>query len=71
MTHTWILDVLADLTTYARKNNLPELAEQLDDTQHIAVAEIAAQNESQGAVELKRGSPGSASGYAGRAGSAL
>jgi hypothetical protein len=41
MTHGWILDVLADLKAYARKNGLTALAEQLDDTRHVAVAELA------------------------------
>lgn len=41
MAHDWILDVLADLKTYAGKNGLAALAEQLDDTTLIAVTEIA------------------------------
>ena len=41
MAHDWILDVLADLKTYAGKNGLSALAEQLDDTTLIAVTEIA------------------------------
>ncbi len=38
----WILDVLADLKTFARANELVALAEQLDDTSIVAMAEIAA-----------------------------
>lgn len=38
----WILDVLADLRTYALSRDLPLLAEHLDDTALIALAEIAA-----------------------------
>lgn len=42
MKNEWILDVLTDLKTFARTNNLPLLAEQLDDTAIVAMAEIAA-----------------------------
>ncbi|MBJ6372992.1 hypothetical protein [Sedimentitalea arenosa] len=46
MTHNdWILDVLADLKSFASANGLGALAEQLDDTKLIAAAEIASQNE--------------------------
>ncbi|MDF1729069.1 MAG: hypothetical protein P1U53_15115 [Sulfitobacter sp.] len=38
----WILDVLADLKSFALSNELPQLAEQLDDTALIAMAEITA-----------------------------
>ena len=38
----WILDVLADLKSFADANGLPALAEQLDDTTLIAASEIAA-----------------------------
>ena len=37
----WILDVLTDLKSYAAKNGLGLLAEQLDDTRLIAAAELA------------------------------
>jgi hypothetical protein len=40
MQHDWILDVLADLTTFARRNGLTTLAEELDDAQLVAAAEI-------------------------------
>ena len=46
----WILDVLTDLKTFARANGMPALAEQLDDTTIVAMAEIAAvrnENDSQ------------------------
>lgn len=39
----WILDVLADLKTFASANGLVALAEQLDDTQLVAAAELASQ----------------------------
>lgn len=51
MTHNdWILDVLADLKSFASANGLGALAEQLDDTKLIAAAEIASQNEEACAV---------------------
>lgn len=42
MRSDWILDVLTDLKTFATSNDLPVLAEQLDDTAIVALAEIAA-----------------------------
>lgn len=45
MRSDWILDVLADLRNFAMSNDLPVLAEQLDDTAIIALAEIAALEE--------------------------
>ena len=45
MKHSWMLDVLADLSAYAQKNDLTALAEQLDDTRHVAVSELVAQAE--------------------------
>lgn len=45
MRNDWILDVLADLRSFAQSNDLPLLAEQLDDTALIAVAEISGKNE--------------------------
>ena len=41
----WILDVLADIQSFASANGLGALAEQLDDTKLIAAAEIASQTE--------------------------
>ena len=43
MQNDWILDVLADLKTFASTNDLAALADQLDDTMLIAAAEIASQ----------------------------
>jgi hypothetical protein len=40
MRNDWILDVLADLQTFARTNKLTALAEQLGDTKLIAAAEL-------------------------------
>ena len=45
MRNDWILDVLADLKAFAQSSDLPTLAEQLDDTALVALAEIAAQEE--------------------------
>ena len=55
MRSDWILDVLADLRTFALSNDLPALAEQLDDTALVAMAEISA---------LEEKDPGSARGTA-------
>ena len=41
----WILDVLADLKSFAVANSLEALAEQLDDTRLVAAAEIASRVE--------------------------
>lgn len=46
MRSDWILDVLADLKAFAQCNDLPALAEQIDDTALVALAEIAALTES-------------------------
>lgn len=45
MRSDWILDVLADLKTFALSIDMPALAEQLDDTAIVAMAEIAAREE--------------------------
>lgn len=45
MRSDWILDVLTDLKTFARANDMPALAEQLDDTAIVAMSEIAAMKE--------------------------
>lgn len=42
MQHDWILDVLTDLATYARRNGLAALAEQLEGSRLVAAAELAA-----------------------------
>lgn len=41
MSRAWIIDVLADLHSFAQSNNLPKLAAQLEDTQKLAVEELA------------------------------
>ena len=45
MRSDWIIDVLADLRSFAQANDLPLLAEQLDDTALIAAAEFASRDE--------------------------
>lgn len=40
MQNEWILDVLADLKSFAQKNGLPILAEHLDDTRYLALSEL-------------------------------
>ncbi len=41
MRNQWILDVLADLQTFAHDNGLSVLAEQLEDTRLVAATELA------------------------------
>ncbi len=41
MAQDWIVDVLADLRSFALQNNMKTLAEQLDDTLLVAATEIA------------------------------
>jgi hypothetical protein len=41
MGQKWIIDVLADLRSFAEANDLPLLASQLDNTALVARAEIA------------------------------
>lgn len=48
MQNEWILDVLADLKTFAQKNGLGVLAEQLDDTRLVAATELASTGEGTG-----------------------
>ena len=45
MQHDWILDVLADLKSFALTNGLPALAEQLEDSRMVAMAEVASKEE--------------------------
>lgn len=41
MHNDWIVDVLADLRSFARQNGMASLAEQIDDTIMVAAAEIS------------------------------
>lgn len=45
MANDWIIDVLADLKTYAKKNGLSVLSQQLEETTLIAATEIASREE--------------------------
>ncbi|UYV36193.1 hypothetical protein N4R57_14325 [Rhodobacteraceae bacterium D3-12] len=47
MKKDWILDVLADLKTFAQNNGLASLAIQLEETALVATAEIASSGEGQ------------------------
>lgn len=48
MRSDWILDVLTDLKTFARSNAMPALAEQLDDTVIVAMAELSVKDQAKG-----------------------
>ena len=61
MNQEWILDVLTDLGAYARKHDLCALAEQLDDTRHVASAEIATRTVFAASGATERRQPKSAS----------
>ncbi|MEL7255826.1 MAG: hypothetical protein AAFZ04_11915 [Pseudomonadota bacterium] len=41
MHNEWLLDVIADVRTYARQNGLPDLASHMDTAWLLASAEIA------------------------------
>lgn len=43
MVHKWVLDVLADLQSFAKSNDLNVLAAHLEEAGYIAAAEICAQ----------------------------
>lgn len=51
MSQDWMIDVLQDLRKFAHKNGFDGLAEQLDDTIHIAVEEITAKAHKTAVVE--------------------
>ena len=70
MTHAWILDVLADLETYATERDLPELAAQLELTRRKARRELAANRGTKTATGSGRGTPEPAR-HAGEARSAM
>lgn len=65
MSQDWMIDVLQDLRKFARKNGMGELAEQLDDTIHIAVEEITARARPRAVVEPYARPDGSVSGTRG------
>ncbi|MEE9387297.1 MAG: hypothetical protein V3U96_01700 [Paracoccaceae bacterium] len=43
MAHNWIIEVLADLKTFAAENGLTKLAGQLEETALVATVEISSQ----------------------------
>ncbi len=45
MGHEWIIDVLADLKSFASTNDLPQLAAQLEEAAFIAHVEIDGRKE--------------------------
>lgn len=51
MQNDWIIDVLADLRSFADANGLAHLADQLDATRRVALAELAAQKQGASARE--------------------
>lgn len=51
MKNEWILDVLADLRSFAQANDLGALAEQLDDARLMAATELASKGEGHAAHE--------------------
>lgn len=44
MGHKWIIDVLADLQSFAQANDLVLLAEQLEQTADVAMAELSSKS---------------------------
>ncbi|PJJ80658.1 hypothetical protein CLV77_2929 [Brevirhabdus pacifica] len=42
MRQDWVFDVLADLRSFAARNGMVKLADQLEDTMIVAAADIAA-----------------------------
>ncbi len=59
MKHDWILDVIADLATFAQENGLQALAEQLEDAKLVAATEM-----SQSQAQERNGRAGFAAGNA-------
>lgn len=53
MGQDWIIDVLADLQSFARQNDMPLLSAQLEEAETIAAVEIASRTEM--ASRLTRG----------------
>ncbi len=45
MGKNWIIDVLADIRTFALQNDLPELADHLNETMLVARTEIESSSE--------------------------
>lgn len=41
MGNDWIIDVLADVRTFARRNDMPQLCAQLDEAMLVAATEVS------------------------------
>lgn len=50
MSQEWMIDVLDDLHKFAVQNNMGQLVEQLQDTIHIATAELAKPAQNDGTI---------------------
>lgn len=50
MKYDWMLDVLADLKTFAHANGLEALADQLEETRQVAATEIVPRSDMAGLV---------------------
>lgn len=55
MGHEWIIDVLTDLRSFARKHDLPLLEDQLAQTTQVASVEIAAASKDRSLVVIGNG----------------
>jgi hypothetical protein len=55
--HDWIIDVLEDLKTYAKRNGMAELAAKTDETLTVARQEIASKARSEGPTGTGAGGP--------------
>lgn len=55
MGHNWIIDVLADLESFAQQNELPMLADQIGQAALVATAEITATSEGAPTMVLSDG----------------
>lgn len=70
MQHDWILDVLADLRSFARANGLPAVADKLTETTDLAMIEIASAEEKASCLHGSDGTFGLHSGRSGNSRSA-
>jgi hypothetical protein len=65
MSQEWMIDLLQDLRNFAAQNELAELTEQLDDTIHIAVAELTVKASDEAVAEQNAKPNGSVPGTRG------
>lgn len=52
MRHDWIFDMLSDLHDYACRNDLPDLAQKVEETLITARREIGVEVESEGPIPI-------------------